>query len=176
LLSGTVRFNLDPFEEYSDAEIWEALEKSQLKVSVENMAEKLASQLNENGGNLSVGQRQLICLARAILRRSKILILDEATANVDPTTDQTIQENIRQHFTDSTVLTIAHRLSTIIDYDKIMVLDAGEVKEFDTPWRLICMKGMFWEMCKNTGEEMCRQLVATAKKHVGDPAGEQEMR
>jgi len=152
LFSGTLRFNLDPFNAYSDADIWRILEVSNLKTFVGGLAEQLEYEVIESGDNLSVGQRQLICLGRALLRKTKILILDEATAAVDMETDALIQETIRREFQDSTILTIAHRLNTIIDYDRILVLSAGEVAEFDTPQNLLDDKSsMFHIMAKDAG-------------------------
>ena len=163
VFSGSVRYNLDPFNEYSDADIWTVLEKVQLKVQVENFAGKLAAILTESGGNLSVGQRQLVCLARAVLRRNKVLILDEATANVDHQTDSLIQKTIRSEFADCTVLTIAHRLNTIIDCDRVMVLDAGEIIEFDLPYQLLMKRNVFYDMCKKTGDSMFAHLHKLAR-------------
>ncbi|VDM24104.1 unnamed protein product, partial [Hydatigera taeniaeformis] len=130
LFSGTLRFNLDPFNTHSEDEVWEALTLANLRPFVEEAScDGLKMTIAEGGNNLSVGQRQLVCLARALLRQSRILVLDEATAAVDPQTDQLIQRTVRKEFASSTVLTIAHRLDTIIDYDRIMVLDAGRLIE-----------------------------------------------
>ncbi|XP_037884222.1 multidrug resistance-associated protein 1 isoform X15 [Glossina fuscipes] len=137
LFSGSLRINLDPFEVKKDEEIWKALELSHLKVFVKTLPAGLNHEISEGGENLSVGQRQLVCLARALLRKTKVLILDEATAAVDLETDDLIQKTIRTEFKDCTVLTIAHRLNTIMDSDKVIVLDKGEVTEFDSPVNLL---------------------------------------
>lgn len=134
LFSGTIRLNVDPFGEYNDNEIWSVLGDVQLK---EILKDGLETEVTENGQNYSVGQRQLICMARAMLQKNKILILDEATANIDSDTDQLIQKIIRSKFTDWTVLTIAHRLNTVIDSDRILVLDNGQLVDFDTPEQLL---------------------------------------
>ena len=164
VFSGTVRYNLDPFGEYPDADLWAALEEVQLREQVENFAGKLDAKLAESGGNLSVGQRQLTCLARAVLRRNRILIMDEATANVDHQTDNLIQATIRSEFASCTVLTIAHRLNTIIDCDRVLVLDAGEILEFDAPYRLLKNRAQFYEMVKKTGPIMFFHLYQAAKR------------
>ncbi|CAF2833335.1 unnamed protein product, partial [Rotaria sp. Silwood2] len=138
LFTGTMRSNLDPFGLYSDAEIWNALEQVQLKKLVTNMMSiGLHSLVSESGSNLSVGQKQLVCLARAILKKSKILVIDEATANVDNATDELVQRAIRDQFKECTVLTVAHRLRTVIDSDRIMVLSYGKLVEFDSPQVLL---------------------------------------
>ncbi|XP_058061275.1 multidrug resistance-associated protein 1-like [Anopheles bellator] len=152
LFSGTLRANVDPFKSYSDDQVWKALELSHLKTFVKGLAAGLDHEIAENGENLSVGQRQLICLARAILRKTKVLILDEATAAVDLETDDLIQKTIRTEFADCTILTIAHRLNTILDSDRVLVLDAGLVAECDTPQNLLANKDtIFHSMAKNAG-------------------------
>ncbi|KAM4624189.1 ATP-binding cassette sub-family C member 3 [Polymixia lowei] len=151
LFSGTLRMNLDPFEKYSDEEVWKALEHSHLQKFVTNQPAKLELECSEGGENLSVGQRQLVCLARALLRKTRILILDEATAAIDLETDDLIQSTIRTQFEGSTVFTIAHRLNTIMDYTRVLVLDKGQIAEFDTPTNLISQRGIFYGMAKDAG-------------------------
>lgn len=163
MFSGTVRRNLDPFDHYSDGEVWQALERVALKPVIAGMDSKLETMVSDNGGNFSQGQRQLFCLARALLRRSKvrnptlhrpaaslhdehrswvcasvqILMMDEATASVDLDTDVLIQSVVRSEFAECTVLTIAHRLNTIMDADKVLVMDAGYAAEYDVPHKLL---------------------------------------
>jgi len=160
LFSGTLRSNLDPFGEHDDATLWDALKRAYL---VENTKPSLNedgteassqsrftldSQVEDEGSNLSLGQRSLVSLARALVKETKILILDEATASVDYETDKKIQDTIAHEFADRTILCIAHRLRTIIGYDRICVMDAGKIVEFDTPTRLYAMSdGIFRGMC-----------------------------
>ncbi|XP_053167888.1 ATP-binding cassette sub-family C member 4 isoform X2 [Hemicordylus capensis] len=165
LFTGTMRKNLDPFSEYSDEELWNSLEEVQLKEAIEELPDKLDTQLAESGSNFSVGQRQLVCLARAILKKNKILIIDEATANVDPRTDELIQKTIREKFAQCTVLTIAHRLNTIIDSDKIMLLDSGRLKEYDEPYILLQEEeSLFYKMVQQVGKAEAASLMETAKQ------------
>ncbi|NXC71271.1 MRP2 protein, partial [Anhinga anhinga] len=151
LFTGTLRMNLDPFDQYTDEEVWKALELAHLKTYVQELPEGLLHLVSEGGENLSVGQRQLVCLARALLRKAKILILDEATAAVDLETDNLIQTTIRHEFAACTVLTIAHRLHTIMDSNRVMVLQAGRIVEYDSPEKLLKKQGIFSAMAKDAG-------------------------
>ncbi|ODQ79638.1 hypothetical protein BABINDRAFT_167477 [Babjeviella inositovora NRRL Y-12698] len=162
IFQGTVRRNLDPFDRHTDAELWKVLKLAHLDVHVASMGDTsgdedaaavgLLAKLNEGGSNLSVGQKQLMCLARALLNTSTVLVLDEATSSVDVQTDKIIQETIRSEFASKTILTIAHRLDTVMDCDRIVVLDKGEVKEFDSPATLLADKnGIFYGLCEQGG-------------------------
>ncbi|XP_033954626.1 ATP-binding cassette sub-family C member 4-like [Pseudochaenichthys georgianus] len=165
LFTGSMRKNLDPFGQYSDEDLWRALEEVQLKSVVEELPRKLETVLAESGSNFSVGQRQLVCLARAVLRQNRILVIDEATANVDPRTDELIQKTIRDKFRECTVLTIAHRLNTIIDSDRIMVLDAGRIQAYDAPYTLLQdPEGIFCKMVLQTGRQEAAALLQAAKQ------------
>ncbi|KAI3418651.1 uncharacterized protein J3R85_013600 [Psidium guajava] len=144
MFEGTVRGNLDPLEQYSERELWEALEKCQLGDIVRGKEEKLDSTVVENGENWSVGQRQLFCLGRALLKKSSILVLDEATASVDSATDGIIQKIISQEFKNRTVVTIAHRIHTVIDSDLVLVLSDGRIAEFDRPMKLLERENSFF--------------------------------
>ncbi|XP_041637493.1 multidrug resistance-associated protein 4 [Cheilinus undulatus] len=165
LFTGSMRKNLDPFNYHTDEELWNALQEVQLKSVVEELPGKLETVLAESGSNFSVGQRQLVCLARAILRKNRILIIDEATANVDPRTDELIQKTIRDKFRECTVLTIAHRLNTIIDSDRILVLDAGKIHAYDEPYTLLQdPEGIFAKMVQQTGKQEATALLQAAKQ------------
>ncbi|KAJ8935675.1 hypothetical protein NQ314_012696 [Rhamnusium bicolor] len=160
LFSSTIRYNLDPFERVTDDLLWKALENVELKGAIDN----LNQQVSEGGSNFSAGQRQLLCLARAIVRNNKVLVMDEATANVDPQTDSLIQKTIRQNFKTCTVLTIAHRLNTIMDSDRVLVMDAGQAVEFDHPYELLQQpNGYFTRMVKQTGSNMEANLRKVAQ-------------
>lgn len=161
LFSGSIRRNLDPFHLYDDMQLFTALTDANLQKLVES---GLDAQVTEGGSNLSVGQRQLLCLARALLKQNKILVLDEATANVDLETDELIQKTIKTKFKNCTVLTVAHRLNTIIEMEKVLVLDAGQVVEFDEPYLLLSSQsGLFYSMVKQTGEQYSQDLFNAAK-------------
>lgn len=165
LFSGSLRFNLDPFSEKTDEELWNSLEQVELKAVVSSLAGGIDCKMSDGGSNFSVGQRQLVCLARAILRNNKILILDEATANVDPETDKLIQETIRSKFVDCTVMTIAHRLHTVMDNDKVLVMDAGQVVEFAHPFELLQKSdGFFRRLVDQTGSATASALSLAAKE------------
>uniref|UniRef100_A0A8C9FPG4 MRP1 protein n=1 Tax=Pavo cristatus TaxID=9049 RepID=A0A8C9FPG4_PAVCR len=151
LFSGTLQSNLDPLGKHCDHELWEALELCDLKSFVQSLPKKLLHEISEGGENLSVGQRQLVCLARVLLRKKKVLVLDEATASVDMETDNLVQSTIKREFYNCTILTIAHRLHTVMDSERVLVLDAGRILEYDTPHNLLQRKGAFSEMVAEAG-------------------------
>nr|XP_042111060.1 ATP-binding cassette sub-family C member 4-like [Ovis aries] len=164
LFTGTMRNNLDPFNEHTDEELWNALEEVQLKDTFEHLPGKMNTELAESGLNLSVGQRQLVCLARTILKKNQILIIDKATSNVDPRTDELIQKKIREKFSHCTVLTITHRLSNVIDCQRILVLDSGERKETGRPNDLLQNRNsLFYKMVQQLGKEEVAVLSERAK-------------
>ncbi|KAG0375854.1 hypothetical protein BGX24_008580 [Mortierella sp. AD032] len=209
LFKGTLRFNLDPFNEHEDFDLWEALRRSHLipanrtrsqdgtatpKVSsspagkspvgsIKDGAEQndddtasasteivdpskitLDTVVKENGSNFSQGQRQLIALARALVRRSKIIIMDEATASVDFDTDLKVQTTIREEMSEATIITIAHRIRTIADFDRVLVMDAGEIAEYDRPYTLMQKESLFRSMCERSTEMEVLLEIAKAKE------------
>ncbi|XP_074278977.1 ABC transporter C family member 4-like [Silene latifolia] len=143
LFEGTVRSNIDPTGQYSEDEIWKSLERCQLKDVVATKPGKLDSPVVDNGDNWSVGQRQLLCLGRVMLKRSRLLFMDEATASVDSQTDAVIQRIIREDFAACTIISIAHRIPTVMDCDRVLVVDAGKAKEYDSPARLLERPSLF---------------------------------
>jgi len=166
LFQGSVRSNLDPFEAATDAQVWTALEQSYMRDAVEDMG-GLSAMVEEEGSNFSVGQRQLLCMARALLRQAKIIVLDEATASVDQETDKLLQIGFRKYFADCTQLAIAHRLHTIMDADKILVMDRGVAAQFDSPLNLLNKRrGLFYELVRATGRQTARLLRAIAEGRV----------
>ncbi|KAJ2614997.1 hypothetical protein EV177_001785 [Coemansia sp. RSA 1804] len=193
LFNGSIRFNLDPFDEHSDSFLWEALRRTHLvkdddsssssintetdgsgtnnsALEIKRMAgifTSLDNEIKENGHNLSAGQRQLVALARALVRRSRLIVMDEATASVDFDTDSRIQTTIRgPEFANSTLLCIAHRLRTIIDYDRVLVLDDGRVAEFDTPHNLLQKEGgIFKSLCEESSEYEHMKDAAAASRN-----------
>jgi len=163
LFSGcTVRENLDPFNSYSDEEITDAINDVQMSKAIKALPFGIHSQVAESGSNFSVGERQLLCLARAILQKSKILVLDEPTANVDGRTDKLLQEAVTKSFSGATIISVAHRLDTIIENDLILVLGSGEVLEYGSPAELIALNGHFTSMVNDTGSELSKELKRRA--------------
>uniref|UniRef100_M4BWY0 Uncharacterized protein n=1 Tax=Hyaloperonospora arabidopsidis (strain Emoy2) TaxID=559515 RepID=M4BWY0_HYAAE len=151
LFKGSLRAYMDPFDEFRDAEIWSALDKVRMKMQVLVLEGQLAYELSENGENFSVGERQMLCMARALLTRSKVVVMDEATAFIDNATEKKLQQMINEDFREATVLTIAHRLGTVLDSDRVMVLSDGQVVEFDSPHNLVIEQGVFYELAKAGG-------------------------
>lgn len=192
LFSGTVRSNLDAFDEHTDAELHDALERVHLVRGTglasrdelsgsgtvtpsaptdtnTNIFKSLSSKISEGGLNLSQGQRQLLCLARAIVSRPKIMVLDEATSAVDMATDVLIQRSIREEFNESTLLVIAHRLSTIADFDKILVMSEGVAVEYGSPGELWAKRGVFWDMVGRSGErQRLEEIILGVDEGVGE--------
>ncbi|XP_026764574.2 ATP-binding cassette sub-family C member 4-like [Galleria mellonella] len=162
LFSASLRYNMDPFDQYQDADIWNVLEQVELKSSISSLSVNVTS----GGTNFSAGQRQLLCLARAALARNKLLVLDEATANVDPNTDAMIQRSLRRYFTNCTVITVAHRLHTIADADRVIVMEAGQIMECGHPHELLRnSEGHFHSMVKQLGptsEQKVRDIARNA--------------
>ncbi|XP_061353257.1 ABC transporter C family member 8-like isoform X1 [Gastrolobium bilobum] len=163
LFKGSIRTNLDPLGLYSDDEIWKALEKCQLKETISSLPSLLDSSVSDEGGNWSLGQRQLFCLGRVLLKRNRILVLDEATASIDSATDAILQRIIRQEFAQCTVITVAHRVPTVIDSDMVMVLSYGKMLEYDEPSKLMETNSSFsklvadyWSSCRKNSSQNIR--------------------
>ncbi len=146
MFAGTLRYNLDPFEQYTNEQCLSALESVQLKHIVSNNPAGLDQLVAESGSNFSAGQCQLICVARAILKQSRILMIDEATANVDRITDSLIQNVITEKFQNRTILTIAHRLNTVAKSDRIIVLHQGMIVDFDIPNNILPKHGLIQQI------------------------------
>ena len=163
MFAGTVRTNLDPFEEHTDEEVWSVIEKVGLKHTIDAATKQLYMEVIDNGSNFSLGQRQLLCMGRALLRNSRVLMMDEATASVDMDSDALIQKTVREAFSECTTLTIAHRLNTIMDSDKILFLDSGKVSEYDDPQTLLRNpNGAFSRMVEKTGKTQEKNLKRIA--------------
>lgn len=163
LFTGTLRYNLDPLAQATDAALWTALRRVHLSDFVESLSAGLDSDVAEQGDNLSAGQRQLVCFARALLRDARIIVLDEATAAVDHTTDALIQTTIAEEFKECTLLVIAHRLHTIMAYHRVLVLDAGRAAEYDHPAALLQRPhGLFSKLVRKTGAESAAALTQMA--------------
>jgi len=173
IFTGTIRLNVDPLGQFTDEEIWASLEDVRLKTHVENQPKKLDTQIHGGTSVFSAGQKQLVCLARAILKKSNVLIMDEATANMDYETDFFVQKKIEERFAHATQFTIAHRLQTIANYDRVLVLDRGRKMEFDEPYKLLVKKigdkeatnkkGYFAGMVKNTGPISSKKIFEIAR-------------
>ena len=193
IFTGSIRLNVDPLRQFSDEEIWTALEDVRLREHVELQPRKLDTEIQGGSAVFSAGQKQLVCLARAILKRSNVLIMDEATANMDYDTDNFIQDRITKRFGHATQFTIAHRLQTIANYDKVLVLDRGRRIEFDEPYKLLVKnigdteltntEGHFSIMVQNTGPisskkifEIAREAHFGKKKRANSGGDEQEIR
>lgn len=161
----SIRENLDPFNHHDDEQISSALLDVHMLEAIRSLSHGLDTTVAEGGLNFSVGQRQLLCLARAILRRNKILVLDEPTANVDSRTDKLLQEAVSKSFQGATILAVAHRLDTVIDFDKILVLGSGGLLEYGSPHELISQEGAFCSMINDTGDEMATILKDRAKNN-----------
>jgi len=169
MFSGTLRFNLDPFNQHSDKELWDVLHKCLLGPVVDANKDGLNAKVELMGSNYSLGTQQLICLARAMLNPSPILLLDEATAALDSDTNAAVNRVLKEHFSDRTIFTIAHRLDTIIDSDRILVMNAGVVAEFDSPDVLLeDPESIFYELCMNMGKAQFDVLVAKARAHAAE--------
>lgn len=172
LFNGTIRSNLDPTGNYNDSQLWDALHRVHMRNAIESISGSMDGDghgldliVQEKGSNFSAGERQLLSLARAILSGVKIVVLDEASASLDNHTDMLVQKTVREQLSDCTVLTIAHRLATIADSDRVLVVDAGEVVEFDTPSKLLDSGGYFAKLVEETGRiesALLRAIISEA--------------
>ncbi|CAK0829864.1 unnamed protein product [Prorocentrum cordatum] len=175
LFTGTVRSNLDMGNEHTDEELWKVISQAKLDNVAKGWWLGLDHEVHEKGGNLSAGTCQLLCLARVLLKRPKILFLDEATASVDIETDKLVQETIRSPGVlppDCSIVTVAHRLHTVIDYDKIVVLSLGKVVEEGSPHELLQKEGHFASFVKDTGASSAKELERRAALAHGAAAPE----
>lgn len=166
LFAGTIRSNLDPFNKLSDSDLWDAIRRVKLEAFVSELPGDALDQkvVTEKGANLSVGQRQLLCMARALVKKSKIIVMDEATASVDHETDALIQDTIRNELNATTVLCVAHRLHTIAFYDRVIVMDKGRVAEIGEPLGLMMQAtSLFRQMCLSSGDFDNLLKIAKAK-------------
>lgn len=173
VLTGSIKFNLDPYKKYTDQAIWKALKDVELEGYVKSMKDGILTEISSTNNDVfSVGQKQLLCLARVLLINNKILVLDEATSNIDLETDKLIQLKIKELFTDCTVITIAHKIFTIADYDKVLVMGKGKALEYDAPFKLLCgdiqvshidKSGSFAEMVKAMGNQSAAKVFEIAR-------------
>jgi ABC-type multidrug transport system fused ATPase/permease subunit len=169
MFGGTVRSNLDPFNEHSDKELLDVLYKCLLGPLIEGNADGLNAKVEPLGANYSLGTQQLMCLARAMLKPSCILLMDEATAALDSDTDAAVQQVLKKHFSDRTIFTIAHRLDTIVSSDRILAINDGVVAEYDSPDVLLeDPESIFYELCMNTGRAQFEALAAKARAHAAE--------
>jgi ABC-type multidrug transport system fused ATPase/permease subunit len=167
MFGGTIRTNLDPFNDHSDEELFDVLRKCLLGPMLESSEEGLNSPVETLGSNFSLGTQQLMCLARAMLNKSRVLLLDEATAALDSDTNAAVGRVLKEHFSDRTIFTIAHRLDTIIESDRILVMNAGVVAEYDPPDVLLeNPDSIFYELCMNTGPAQFQVLYNKAKDNI----------
>lgn len=165
MFGGTIRSNLDPFNQRTDEELLDVLHKCLLRPVLEASDEGLNTKVDILGANFSLGTQQLICLARAMLNPSPILLLDEATAALDSDTNAAVNEVLKRHFADRTIFTIAHRLDTIIESDRILTVSAGVVAEYDRPDLLLDNpESIFYELCMNAGQAQFNALAAKARQ------------
>lgn len=167
LFSGTIRSNIDVFDEFDDAEIWRVLNRVHMSDKIERMSLGLMEPVTEHGSNLSIGEQALLSLSRSLLHKNRIIIFDEATAYVDHESDKLIQETIRAEFKDCTTITIAHRLDTVIDNDRVVVLDRGEIIEQGIPYQLLNNhKSRFYNLVSENGEEYVQHLRELLKNKL----------